>query len=237
MFDLPRICKVHGTWVCKGDDTPERPARYSRLVSIPDVIEAVSVELLQSVARLVEPAPTIFERRPTTPPEAAAATTMMNMDARKALAIAHFETCSAAIEGQNGSKRTLRVAIETGPGHDLDPETTFRLLKDHYNPRCKPPWSDGELWHKVGDAFKKEPRRGWMLNGHPQNAVLAPPSENGRPTEPAAEVLSTAPGNYGLEFPESRFFVMISASHPRIGPQGGADERPEDCTVRRVDRG
>src|SRR5262249_32955309 len=37
-------------------------------------------------------------------------------------------------------------------GFDLPPADALRLLLRHCNPRCVPPWSEGELRHKVEDA-------------------------------------------------------------------------------------
>src|SRR6185436_11580723 len=39
------------------------------------------------------------------------------------------------------------------------------LLKEHYNPRCRPPWLDAELLHKCADASSKpfDKPRGWLL--------------------------------------------------------------------------
>lgn len=71
-----------------------------------------------------------------------------------ARAIAYLQKIDPAISGQGGSKPTFRAACAIGWGFDLDEETTFRLIRDHYSPRCVPPWSDEEIRHKVQDAFK-----------------------------------------------------------------------------------
>jgi hypothetical protein len=51
-----------------------------------------------------------------------------------------------------------------GPGFNLPPETTFRILMQEYNPRCLPPWSEKEIRHKVESAYEKEKRRGYLLD-------------------------------------------------------------------------
>jgi hypothetical protein len=56
------------------------------------------------------------------------------------------------------------VACRVGPGFDLHQSDCLRLIREHYNRRCQPPWSDKELEHKVEDAYEKETRRGWLLN-------------------------------------------------------------------------
>ena len=37
-----RISKIYGTWVMKGDATPERPHRIARILSAPAVLETVT---------------------------------------------------------------------------------------------------------------------------------------------------------------------------------------------------
>ncbi|WP_165252967.1 phage/plasmid primase, P4 family [Paludisphaera soli] len=78
-------------------------------------------------------------------------------------ASAYLAKVDPAIEGQDGSGTTLRAAM-IGPGFDLAPDVAFRLLRDEYNPRCEPPWSDKDLRRKVDQAYLKEGRRGWLLD-------------------------------------------------------------------------
>jgi hypothetical protein len=50
VFNASRIVKLWGTVAAKGDDTPERPHRLSRLLEVPEVMEVVSRELLEEFA-------------------------------------------------------------------------------------------------------------------------------------------------------------------------------------------
>lgn len=50
VFDAPRLVKVYGTYARKGDSTAERPHRLSRIISMPETREIVSIELLQALA-------------------------------------------------------------------------------------------------------------------------------------------------------------------------------------------
>jgi hypothetical protein len=54
VHDARRICKIPGTWVRKGANTPERPHRMSRLMSVPMNIDSppVPVELIKALAGL-----------------------------------------------------------------------------------------------------------------------------------------------------------------------------------------
>jgi len=50
VFNASRISKLYGTYSCKGDNTPDRPHRLSRIMEAPNEIEFVSLELLEELA-------------------------------------------------------------------------------------------------------------------------------------------------------------------------------------------
>lgn len=50
VFNPARIWKLYGTRSCKGDDTPDRPHRMSRLLYVPDELTPVPHELLLELA-------------------------------------------------------------------------------------------------------------------------------------------------------------------------------------------
>lgn len=55
VFNASRISKLYGTVAAKGDSTPDRPHRLSRMLDIPDTLEPVSLELLEAFAGKPEP--------------------------------------------------------------------------------------------------------------------------------------------------------------------------------------
>ena len=67
-------------------------------------------------------------------------------------------TVSGAISGQGGHRKTFRVACKLTHqfprGFGLSIEQAWPLIKE-WNEQCEPPWSDGELLHKLEDAIKK----------------------------------------------------------------------------------
>jgi hypothetical protein len=67
-------------------------------------------------------------------------------------AVAYLAKYPPAVSGQGGHSRLMyaaRVVVyEFGLGRQLG----FELLRDHYNPRCEPPWTEAELWHKVHEV-------------------------------------------------------------------------------------
>ncbi len=61
-------------------------------------------------------------------------------------AIAYLATIEPAISGQNGSNKTFGAVCRVGPGvRSCNRTSHSALIRDHYNPRCVPPWSDAEL--------------------------------------------------------------------------------------------
>jgi len=62
VFNPARICRLYGTWACKGDDTDERPHRRSTLVYVPDYLrdgwsepDAAKVDRLTELAAMTPP--------------------------------------------------------------------------------------------------------------------------------------------------------------------------------------
>jgi len=79
-------------------------------------------------------------------------------------AIAYLAACPSAVSGQAGHNQTFAVTQALVSGFCLKPDIALRLLRDHYNPRCEPPWSEKELQHKV-DSAQQHPSskpRGWL---------------------------------------------------------------------------
>jgi hypothetical protein len=108
-------------------------------------------------------------------------------------AIKYLDTIEPAISGQRGHDKTFGAACRVGPGFDLPPDVTFRLLMEHYNPRCEPPWTEADIRHKVEDAYREETRRGWLLrSGRSRSGSTPPPSTNGngqhRPEEDRPQI-------------------------------------------------
>ena len=58
-----------------------------------------------------------------------------------------------AVEGENGDHQTYKAAVK-GRDYGLPIEDTTQALLDHYNPRCKPEWTDEEMALKVNNAYK-----------------------------------------------------------------------------------
>src|SRR5262249_36413373 len=83
-----------------------------------------------------------------------------------------------AVSGQHGHNQTYKAACKAGPGFDLPPDVALGLLRE-FSLRCRPPWTEAELRHKVNDAYKNDPRRGWLRDAPPRNGLrgAGPPAE------------------------------------------------------------
>lgn len=64
-------------------------------------------------------------------------------------------TMDASIAGQNGSSRLWQLAIRLVRDLELPLEVASDLVLEVFNPRCEPPWSPQEVWHKLTDARDK----------------------------------------------------------------------------------
>lgn len=58
----------------------------------------------------------------------------------------------ASISKSHGHQALWTAALAMVRGFCQSPERALSLLRSEFNPRCKPPWSDKELRHKVNDA-------------------------------------------------------------------------------------
>jgi putative DNA primase/helicase len=91
--------------------------------------------------------------------------------------IEYLAKVKPAVSGQSGHNTLYRAACVPVRFGLNDPETVCRILKDHYNERCEPPWSQSELRHKAQEACDKEKRRD-LASGREK---LARPSNNSKP--------------------------------------------------------
>ncbi|SIO58415.1 phage/plasmid primase, P4 family, C-terminal domain-containing protein [Singulisphaera sp. GP187] len=188
-----RLSPLPGTVKHKGDPIPGRPHRnvtvdqtslalFNRndsfdLIGFHESVVKPARDAAQQATG--KPASPTTSKRSTGSPKAGSTSVGGSGDRVEQRAIAYLAKVDPAIQGHHGSDDCFKAAC-VGPAFDFDEETTFRLLRDHYNERCEPRWSDDELRHKIEDAYAKEPRRGWLLG-----AKSSPPGE-GEPVSPDA---------------------------------------------------
>ena len=150
-----RICKLYGTLAAKGPNTTDRPHRLSGVITIPDQLDVVPVELLEKLAGEGD-AQLEATGQPAPRPPAADRVSYPDAieQARKYLA-----KMDASIEGSRGSDRLIKAASVLINDFELADGETFDLLMTEFNPRCEPRWSDAEVRHKIDDAHKNPPNR------------------------------------------------------------------------------
>ena len=107
---------------------------------------------------------------------------------REVRARAYIQTMPEAISGAGGHQALWKVARKLVADFELDEQTTFRILKTEYNPRCQPPWNDAQLLHKIRDAATKARVRNPIQNRPRANDRIMNP--------PGAESTAIVPENW-----------------------------------------
>lgn len=76
----------------------------------------------------------------------------------------YLEKMPPGISGSGGHDATFKAALALCRGFALPEDVTLELMHE-FNQRCSPPWSDGELQHKVKDAMRSTLPLGYLLSG------------------------------------------------------------------------
>jgi hypothetical protein len=71
-----------------------------------------------------------------------------------------------AVSHEHGHNATYRVACRLVIGFDLSVEEALPVLRE-YSQRCRPPWTEQELRHKLEDADKEPDPRGLLRHRFP----------------------------------------------------------------------
>ena len=155
VFNPSRITKLYGTEVRKGDSIPLRPHRWSGIIDSPSPLIRVPKEQLEALAGAVLPKPT------NTPAMTAAPIKSVGSAVERAKA--YLQKLPAAVSGQDGHNKTFHAACILIHGFDLSPTDALPLLQE-WNKACCPPWSEGELAHKLESAYNQTGERGYLLS-------------------------------------------------------------------------
>jgi replicative DNA helicase len=122
--------------------------------AIADVTESL-VWLAQRFS-MHRPQPTICGR------EIAAETPLMERAAK------YLAKMDASVSGSSGHNTAWRAACAMIHGFNLDATQALALLSSDWNGRCKPPWSQKELLHKVKQASDALGQRGYLADATPE---------------------------------------------------------------------
>lgn len=117
----------------------------------------------------IDPLPAVILKmleRPKHAPAPATSIATANVPATEKIkrATAYLAAIPGATQGSRGSDQTYAAAQALTVGFDLSDNEAYALMASEYNPRCSPPWSEKELWHKIKSAEKNSRKpRGWLL--------------------------------------------------------------------------
>jgi hypothetical protein len=192
LFNPARIIKLYGTMARKGDDLPERPHRWARVISSPINFCVVPVELLEALADEVKP--TAPKHEPGGNGVAsggswpAPVTSGATPDAR-ARAYVFAPGFPDSIAGQHGHHRLYHVACVLWDGFSLSFAQALPIFQDWNQAKAQPPESDKHLRHTLQDAIKKHPTPSRSLlnasrNGAPTGSGTAEPPADPDEIEP-----------------------------------------------------
>ena len=128
---------------------------------------------------------------------------------------AYLAEIPGAVSGEGGHNLTYKAARTLCCGFGLEERVALDLLLTEYNPRCKPPWSEKDLQHKVHDACTKPDKygrpRGYLLsNATTLDAVLGQIVHAGPQTE--AENMQSILHNIGTLKAEAKNIALVELS-------------------------
>ncbi len=144
-----RITKLYGTKARKGDNTTERPHRFSGMEKAPEPINVVSVDLLQRLAADAPKEPTGKRNHPLRSLATKDRSCIVDRASKYAA------TIDAAISNGRGHNNAFRGVCKVVRGFGLTAEEAFSILAPWNQEKCQPPWSDTELRHKIDEAISK----------------------------------------------------------------------------------
>jgi len=151
-------------------------------------------------------------------------------DDLEARASCYLAKIGGAISGQGGHRQTWDAALALARGFRLSEDQTFRLLRDEYNSRCEPRWSDKELQHKAAHAVNaKLVPLGYICDDaeyerreyrSPKAPPVCPPDTDPDYTPEPPEWLEDEPTNDESEsVPDTKLGAAPEAPCPRMAAE------------------
>jgi predicted P-loop ATPase len=100
-----------------------------------------------------------------------------------------------SLSGSGGHQALWAAALALVRGFRMSSDRALAMLRTEFNPRCKPPWTDRELKHKVDDA-EKDATTPYGYLADKVRAVPEPPQDpDWQPPEPPPDVDDQEHGN------------------------------------------
>ncbi len=235
VFNPSRLVKLYGTWVKKGDSTPDRPHRMARIVSLPAARQPVPVELLKKLAATAGAGATTTAT--TASPQAkkprADAGGWLDVEAY----LAHHQVDIVKVKPHQGGMLYCLKECLFDPAH-ADNEAAIKQAADGklsyqcFHKSCKRhTWAEARQKISGTDRLDRfviggNPRRALALAPQPRAAAPAPTVTPGlqRSSAPVIRLVSGKELE-NLEFPEPKWIVQdivpdgvcVFSSRPKKG--------------------
>jgi len=153
-YNASRIWKLYGTRTRKGPVAIDRPHRVAFIVDGERPDAAAAAANRDGVGNLL----LAWDRQQAALTEIECQTIEPEVVAR---ARAYIARIPGAVSGSDGHGATFHVAGLLVDGWGLDQDTALQLISE-WNARCVPPWTPGELLHKIKSAEKHVTDRGHL---------------------------------------------------------------------------
>lgn len=167
-------------------------SRHGYVLAPGSSIDGVPYEIARDAAPAALPAAVDARLRHIENERVARRRAALDVDAASAEAFALQylrDRAPVAIEGTGGDETTYRVAC-AARDYGVDEETCFELMAEHWNERCEPPWSLGELRSKVENAYRYGQNQGAVRHpAHLFSAVKIEPVPEPKAPEPAKPIV------------------------------------------------
>jgi hypothetical protein len=82
----------------------------------------------------------------------------------------YLSRMDGSISGAGGHNAAFAAACAMVKGFDLPEAVAMGLLREEFNPKCSPPWSDRELLHKVRQAANSTSAAGYLIGQEARRA-------------------------------------------------------------------
>ncbi len=209
-YNPARLVKLYGTKSCKGSDLPERPHRFSRLLSVPEKPVPVSLELLESLAAsLPRPEPK--------PPSRPGASRTEGFDLDRWIAATGLVVVSSG--PWQGGRRLILNPCPWNPDHTNRAAYIVQHASGAIAAGCLHNGCRDKSWHALRDIV--EP--GWR--DRQEASGIAPGGRTGhaQTSEPSRKAVPPASESWPSSLAEEAYHGLAGAVLRAISPHTEAD--------------
>lgn len=169
-YNPARIMKLWGTMACKGDDSEERPHRWSSVIQTPDELATVPMEAIQ---RVIAKLPTAD----TTTSGAKKRTPVKSIDAEKWLADHGIPVFFVKDDGE-GNKTFVLSVCPWRSEHTNQSAYVMQFKDGALAAGCHHNSCQGEDWHTLREKYEEEENRQSSGGDEPHFDIIVRIAEN-----------------------------------------------------------